>query len=98
MTLNEIQGEINGLKLLLLQTDYKDMKLVEALAQGKDTSEFTEIMVKRQAWRDRINELEKLIEDGEYGQETETIIDETAQKDESSVLGINEGGVLGVEE
>ena len=58
MELDWIENEINGLKSLLAETDYKDMKLVEALAQGKDISEFEEIMAKRQSWRDQINALE----------------------------------------
>lgn len=59
MEYNQIEGEIYALKSLLAETDYNDMKLVEALAQGKDISEYSEIMAKRQSWRDKINELEE---------------------------------------
>lgn len=51
----ELEGEINGLKQLLKQTDYMALKFIE----GKITeSEFEEIKKTRQGYRDKINELE----------------------------------------
>lgn len=60
---NEIQAEINALKILLAQTDYKALKLAEAVAYGEDISQYSDVMRNRQLWRDRINELEKEVEE-----------------------------------
>jgi len=55
MTENEIQAEVNGLKNLLAQTDYKALKHAEG---GYDGEEWEAARAQRQSWRDRINELE----------------------------------------
>lgn len=51
-----IQGEINALKQLLSNTDYKAIKYSEGLIPEKD---YVEIREQREAWRARINELEE---------------------------------------
>ena len=52
-----IQGEINALKQLLTNTDYKAIKHSEGLISDED---YAEIKAQREAWRARINELENL--------------------------------------
>ena len=55
----EIQGEINALKQLLCNTDYEAIKF----AEGQITkTEYAATKAQRQAWRDRINELESQLE------------------------------------
>ena len=51
-----IQGEINALKQLLTNTDYKAIKHSEGLISDED---YAEVKAQREAWRARINELEK---------------------------------------
>lgn len=51
-----IQNEINALKQNLARTDYKAIKYAEGLIPEE---EYASIRQERQAWRDRINELEK---------------------------------------
>ena len=51
-----IQGEINALKQLLTNTDYKAIKHSEGLISDED---YAEIKAQREAWRARINELEE---------------------------------------
>lgn len=51
----EIQGEINALKQLLTNSDYKAIKHSEGEIADADYAETKE---KRRAWRERINELE----------------------------------------
>jgi len=73
MTADEIQAEVNGLKNLLTQTDYKAIRTIEQfflLFEGGITftkllSGVTDLIAglvdgfkERQTWRDRINELE----------------------------------------
>lgn len=53
---NEIQGEINALKQLLTNSDYKAIKFAEG---EMSKEEFAPVREQRQAWRNRINELEK---------------------------------------
>ena len=53
---DEKQGEINAMKILLRDTDYIAIKHSEGLISDE---EYAETKAKRQAWRDRINELEK---------------------------------------
>lgn len=51
----EIQGEINALKQLLTNSDYKGHKYLD----GEITAEeYAEAKAQRHAWRERINELE----------------------------------------
>ena len=55
----EIQAEINGLQQLLNQSDYKAIKHSEGALSDK---EFEPDRVKRQGFRDRINELQAELE------------------------------------
>lgn len=57
----EIQGEINALKQLLTNSDYKAIKRSEG---EMSEEEYANIRNQRQAWRDRINELEAQIVEG----------------------------------
>lgn len=58
---NEIQGEINALKQLLSNSDYQAIKHSE----GEMSEEkYASIHEKRAAWRERINELEKQLNEG----------------------------------
>lgn len=57
----EIQGEINALKQLLANSDYKAIKHSEG---EMSEEEFAPIRIQRQSWRDRINELEEQLEAG----------------------------------
>ena len=52
--------EINELKRKLTDSDYKVMKYVEGQLSEE---EFTSIKAERQAWRNKINELEESIKD-----------------------------------
>lgn len=56
---NEIQGEINALKQLLENSDYKAIKHSEG---EMSEEEFAPVREQRQAWRVRINELEERTE------------------------------------
>lgn len=69
MTRQEIQGEITACKSLLSDSDYSILKTLEGMltctsASGiiaylkELTEELFALKVKRQAWRDRINEME----------------------------------------
>lgn len=51
-----IKREINQLKRLLQESDYKAIKYAEGLISESD---YQEIKAQRQSYRDRINELEK---------------------------------------
>lgn len=56
--MNEVEritGEINALKSLLRDTDYKALKFAEGEISNED---YAEIKAQRQSWRDAINELE----------------------------------------
>ena len=59
MSPEEIQIEINTCKQLLAQTDYKSLKYAEG---SLTEEEFAPTHAQRQAWRERINELEELLE------------------------------------
>ena len=56
MTEDEKQAEINAMKILLRDTDYKAIKHSEGLISDE---EYAEIKAQREAWRQRINELEE---------------------------------------
>lgn len=58
MTIEEIIGEINALKILLKDSDYVALKVTEAMMNGEDTSQFVEKISSRKMWREKINELE----------------------------------------
>ena len=58
MTIEEIIGEINALKILLKDSDYIALKVTEAMMNGEDTSQFAEKIANRKMWREKINELE----------------------------------------
>ncbi len=75
MTSDEIQAEVNGLKNLLGQTDYKSIRTIEqffllfedGISFAKMISGVTALVRdlvggfnERQAWRNRINELEAM--------------------------------------
>ena len=62
MTREEIIIEINTCKQLLNQTDYKCLKFAEGALTAE---EFAPTQAERQAWRDRINELEEQLEEDE---------------------------------
>ena len=63
MDVNEIQGEIDALKILLSQTDYVALKVAEAEMYSDSTEEFESVINKRGEWRKRINELEAELND-----------------------------------
>lgn len=60
MNKNEILAEINALKQLLANTDYRAIKHSEGLISEED---YAGIKAQRQSWRERINELEALLEE-----------------------------------
>ena len=63
MDYESIMAEIRALKSLLADTDYVGIKIGEGSAKHE---EYAEVLAKRQAWRDRINELEAMLtEEGE---------------------------------
>lgn len=55
-----ILAEIRALKSFLEETDYVGIKIGEGVATHE---QYAEICDKRQAWRDRINELEAMLND-----------------------------------
>lgn len=63
MTIEEIIGEINALKILLKDSDYVALKTTEAMMNGEDTALFAEKIASRKMWREKINELEKALEE-----------------------------------
>lgn len=88
MTSDEITAEVNGLKNLLSQTDYKSIRTVEQfflLFDGGITftklltgvteliADLTEGFRERQGWRDRIDELEAMVPDDEGEQPAEAV-------------------------
>jgi hypothetical protein len=54
-----IQAEINANKQLLAQTDYQALKFAEGAISEED---YAPVRAKRQAWRDKVNELEAQLE------------------------------------
>lgn len=58
-TYNELIGEINALKSLLRDTDYKALKYSEGIITDE---EYAETRASRQSWRERINEIEEMLE------------------------------------
>lgn len=58
----ELQGEINALKQLLTNTDYQAIKHSEGEMSDE---EFAPVREQRQAWRDRINELQEQLDNDE---------------------------------
>lgn len=58
MNNEQIQGEINALKSLLSDTDYKAIKYAEGAIPE---AEYAVIKARRQSWRDEINRLENLL-------------------------------------
>lgn len=59
-----LQNEIETLKQKLSETDYKAIKYAEGLISEE---EYEPIKAERQSWRDRINELEKELEEIQNG-------------------------------
>ena len=59
MSKHEIEAEINALKQLLANTDYKAHKYVDGEISQE---EYDQIKVQRHQWRVRINELEEEID------------------------------------
>ena len=57
ITEEEKQAEINAMKILLKDTDYKAIKHSEGLISDE---EYAEVKAQREAWRKRINELEEV--------------------------------------
>ena len=64
--IQEIQGEINACKLLLRDTDYQSIKHADGVITDE---EYADMRAKRQAWRDRINELEEEIKNATVSEE-----------------------------
>lgn len=58
MDREHIEMEIRALKSLLVDTDYVGIKVGEGSATHE---EYADVLAKRQAWRDRINELEAML-------------------------------------
>ncbi|MDD6196885.1 MAG: hypothetical protein PUB12_08390 [[Clostridium] aminophilum] len=56
--IQEMRGEINACKILLRDTDYQSIKHADGVISDED---YEEMRSKRQAWRNRINELEETI-------------------------------------
>ena len=56
--IQEMRGEINACKILLRDTDYQSIKHADGAISDED---YEEMRSKRQAWRNRINELEETI-------------------------------------
>lgn len=56
--IQEMRGEINACKILLRVTDYQSIKHADGAISDED---YEEMRSKRQAWRNRINELEETI-------------------------------------
>lgn len=54
--------KIKQLKQMLADTDYKAIKYAEGYISAED---YAETKAQRQAWRNQINELEQLLEEGE---------------------------------
>ena len=96
MTRQEVLGEITACKQLLADSDYSILKSLEGLltctsATGmisylKDlTSEMLALKVQRQEWRDKINILEKQLEEAADEENVETVEPaETAEVVESA--------------
>ena len=59
----EAEREISELKGKLRDTDYQAIKYAEG---ALTLEEYAEMKAQRQAWRDRINELERLVLKGEF--------------------------------
>lgn len=55
MTIDEMQGEINSCEILLRDTDYKCYKFMDGALSAE---QYEPTRAQRQAWRDRINELQ----------------------------------------
>lgn len=53
-----IMAEIRALKSLLADTDYVGIKVGEGSATHE---EYADVLTNRQAWRDKINELEAML-------------------------------------
>lgn len=58
MSKHDMEARVNALRQSLTNTDYKAIKAGE----GSPSSDWEDVKVKRQAWRDEINELEAAIE------------------------------------
>lgn len=56
--IRQLEAEINACKQLLNNTDYVTIKIAEGVAEE---DEYTDIIAKRQEWRNKINECEALI-------------------------------------
>ena len=68
-----VEYQINELKQNLAQTDYIVTKIAEAQVTQRylsddDTDRYAEIILQRQEWRDKINELEAQLENTEEEQ------------------------------
>ena len=58
-TRDDIQAEINAMKILLNQTDYKALKHADGVISD---AEYAETAAQRNDWRQRINDLEAELE------------------------------------
>ena len=59
MEFQETVEKINSIKTLLSDTDYQAIKYAEGAISEE---EYAPIRAQRQEWRDRINELEEMLE------------------------------------
>ena len=59
MDREQIETEIRTMKQLLLQTDYIALKIAEGAATKE---EYADVVIQRNTWRARINELEEMME------------------------------------
>lgn len=62
LTPEEIQGEINGYELLLRDTDYVSHKHADG---AMSDSEYEEMRLKREGWRQAIRDLRELLPEEE---------------------------------
>lgn len=79
MNYQEICWEISENKRLLRDTDYKALKHADGVIPDE---EYEEVKEERQAYRDRINELEALLPEALKEYETEKVEEEARMQDE----------------
>lgn len=86
MTRQEIQGEITACKQLLADSDFSILKTLEGLLSCTSatgmitylkglTGDLAELVQRRQAWRDKVNDLEAQLETVEDEQPLEEAVE-----------------------
>lgn len=58
VTPEEAEAEINACQIMLRDSDYKAHKFAEGLISEED---YAETKAQRQAWRDKINEMQEIL-------------------------------------